>query len=94
MSSTPPLKKALLYLSVCLSLVAASGVLQALPHDHEPGEYCHVCSPASTCAVAVDHHVVESYELVAAPAPAVQAASHSRDSILAAPTQRGPPTAS
>lgn len=92
MRSNAKRQSAYLYLLVGVLLFVASGVLAAAPHDHDPNEYCRVCSVSDTYAVPVDGHGTDSPPLEATTAPALLPLADLSEGLLATVPLRGPPS--
>lgn len=79
-------------LVVGVLLFVASGVLAVAPHDHDPNEYCRVCSVGEMYVAPVDDHGTASPPLEAAEAPTIPVPADLADGLLVAVPLRGPPT--
>jgi hypothetical protein len=84
----------ILVLLVGVLLFVASGVLAAAPHDHDPNEFCRVCSIGERVEAPVDTVSTDSPELEAATAPSLAASNDTTECLLLAISRRGPPFAS
>ncbi len=94
MSSSTHRQRVSLYLLVGVLLFVASGALAAAPHDHDPNEFCRVCSVAGPYSVTVDEHGTETPGLEASAEPILLARADARACLLAAIPLRGPPSTS
>jgi hypothetical protein len=83
-----------LYLLVGLLLLVAAGVLVAAPHDHDPNEFCRVCSVSGRVEALVEEVCTATPELEHSGAPDVGTATTAAANILAATPLRGPPSIS
>ncbi len=81
-------------LLVSVLVFVASGVLAVAPHDHDPSEYCRVCSLGQRVEAQVDDKGIDSPQLEASTVPSVTAAADAHASVLVATPLRGPPASS
>ena len=94
MHMTAKRQSGVLFLLVGVLLFVASGVLAAAPHDHDPNEFCRVCSLGERVEAPVDTTSTDSPELEASTAPTPPATIDTRECLFVAIPHRGPPATS